>query len=94
MKSKENLPLILVSLIVSLVFSLSYFWGGLHNTDHCHNLELLNSEYGLDLGEKTITGDLWTAQECYLSGLRQLIIGALASVMIGIALGLVVGEVK
>jgi len=93
-KPKENLSVIIVILVVALLFSLSYFWVGLHNTDHCHNLELLNCEHELGLSERTVTGDIWTAEECYLTGLSQLIVGAVASVMIGIALGLVVGRVE
>jgi len=58
--------------IIILTFGVSLFGIGFHNVDYCHNMKFVVYE---DLVvEQRVSGNPWTFDECYLTGIKHLLV--------------------
>ena len=66
---------------ICLAISLLWFGSGFHNVDYCHNMMFLdiNDTYN----ELDLNGNVWSFQDCYLTGLLQIKISVI--VLIGLS---------
>lgn len=60
--------------IILLCYSIFFFMVGFHNVDSCATKKMLILEESLEgYKEKTLDGKIWTFDDCYLTGLNQII---------------------
>jgi len=71
-----------------IVFGIDRFWVGFHNVDVCHNEGMIALEQNIEIIEITLDGEIWTLQDCYLSGLGDIRQGFFNSIFAVFFIGL------
>lgn len=65
-----------------MIYGIQLFWIGFHNIDVCHNEKVIALTLDVDIKETKIdSGELWSLDDCYLSGLKTLIYGFYVSML-------------
>ena len=62
---------VILSFLLSL-YSVYLFGNAVHNIDLGQNIEHLNAEYNLSLGDLNSNYEMWTGKEMYIDGQNQL----------------------
>jgi len=63
---------ILILSIVLAIYSAYHFTTGFHNIDTGQNLNIINTDYGLNLVDRNSAGEYWSASEMYVYGQGQI----------------------
>ena len=64
--------IILILSIILAIYSAYYFMTGFHNIDTGQNLNIINTDYGLNLVDRNSAGEYWSASEMYMYGQGQI----------------------
>ena len=85
---KKTKTIMTVLCFILLLTGMFFFWVGFHNVDTCTNRRMMEKQFNLTLSEIQLGGKVWSLVECYLNGLKQIIIGFHVGVMGAFLLGL------
>ena len=64
-----------IILLLSIILAISstyHFMTGFHNVDLGQNLNIINTDYGLNLVDRNSAGEYWSASEMYMYGQGQI----------------------
>ena len=86
MKKKKKKEMIRYTSIFFLIWGVSMFWIGFHNTDQAVNTIRITDCNEESYAEKTLGGLTWTIEEAYLNGLNMMITGLIISIIGGVML--------
>jgi len=61
-------------LLIIFIFSIAIFFIGFHNIDYSVNIGRIVEHYNLDVMEMNTNYEIWSLDEVYIHGLRQMLI--------------------
>ena len=95
-KIKVPYKYFVIPFFIFFILSSSLFWVGFHNVDICHNEEIISLTFDLHIKEQKLDGEIWSLDDCYIIGLKQIIKGFFLSTfsifMFGFALSKLIKE--